>query len=85
MGRPGATYPALRILCRIRTLQLPTARLSPTHNNLRVALLLQIMFAGVTPVPLPPQGDTRKIEALSWPADRVHLTTAMVSLHKTQV
>ena len=33
----------------------PTARLSPTHDNLRVALLLQIMFAGVTRVPLPPQ------------------------------
>ncbi len=32
-------------LCRF-----PTARLSPTHNNLCVALLLQIMFAGVTPV-----------------------------------
>ena len=28
----------------------PTARLSPTHNNLCVALLLQIMFAGVSPV-----------------------------------
>ena len=32
-------------LCRF-----PTARLSLTHNNLCVALLLQIMFAGVTPV-----------------------------------
>ena len=35
-------------------LRLPTARLSATHNNLRVASLLQIMFAAVTPVPLPP-------------------------------
>jgi hypothetical protein len=32
----------------------PTAWLSPTHDNLRVALLLQIMFAGGTRVPLPP-------------------------------
>ena len=30
--------------------RLLTARLSPPHNNLCVALLLQIMFAGVTPV-----------------------------------
>jgi hypothetical protein len=40
------------ILSRLR---LPTARLSATHNNLRVASLLQIVFAAVTPVPLPPQ------------------------------
>ena len=35
-------------------LRLPTARLSATHDDLRVASLLQIMFAAVTPVPLPP-------------------------------
>ena len=33
---------------------LPAARLSATHNNLCVASLLQIVFAAVTPVPLPP-------------------------------
>ena len=40
------------ILSRLR---LPAARLSATHDDLRVATLLQIMFAAVTPVPLPPQ------------------------------
>ena len=40
------------ILSRLR---LPTARLSATHDNLRVATLLQIVFAAVTPVPLPLQ------------------------------
>jgi hypothetical protein len=39
------------ILSRLR---LPTAQLSATHDDLRVATLLQIMFAVVTPVPLPP-------------------------------
>ena len=39
-------------LCRF-----PTARLSPTHNNLCVALLLQIMFAGVTPVRCAPPSE----------------------------
>ena len=33
-------------------LRLPTARLSATHDNLRVASLLQIVFAAVTPVRL---------------------------------
>ena len=34
----------------LRSLRSPTARLSPTHNILRVTAFLQNMFAGVTPV-----------------------------------
>ena len=43
-----ACHTILRSLCSL------TARLSPTHNILRVTAFLQNMFAGVTRVPLPP-------------------------------
>ena len=38
--------------CILSRLRLPTARLSATHDNLRVAALLQIVFAAVTAVRL---------------------------------
>ena len=55
-------------------LQLPAARLSATHDDLRVATLLQIMFAAVTPVPLPPE------EACHWILSRLRLPANPVPL-----
>ena len=48
-----ACHTILRSLCSL------TARLSPTHNILRVTAFLQNMFAGVTRVPLPPHPGDR--------------------------
>ena len=48
-----ACHTILRSLCSL------TARLSPTHNILRVTAFLQNMFAGVTRVPLPPHPGNR--------------------------
>ena len=48
-----ACHTILRSLCSL------TARLSPTHNILRVTAFLQNMFAGVTRVPLPPHSGDR--------------------------
>ena len=59
------------ILSRLR---LPAARLSATHDDLRVATLLQIMFAAVTPVPLPPE------EACHWILSRLRLPANPVPL-----
>ena len=54
-----ACHTILRSLCSL------TARLSPTHNILRVTAFLQNMFAGVTRVPLPPlfRGRIKHLEA----------------------
>ena len=43
----------------------PSLRLSPTHDDLRVASLLQIMFAGAKCVRCHPGGGTKKHAALS--------------------
>ena len=48
----------------------PTLRLSPTHNDLRVALLLQIMFAGATRVRCHPGGGAKDSCCLLWGKSR---------------
>ena len=62
-----ACHTILRSLCSL------TARLSPTHNILRVTAFLQNMFAGVTRVPLPPlcRGQNKTPRSLASSAQRL--------------
>ena len=62
-----ACHTILRSLCSL------TARLSPTHNILRVTAFLQNMFAGVTRVPLPPlcRGQNKTPRSLASSAQRI--------------
>jgi len=57
----------------LRSLRSLTARLSPTHNILRVTAFLQNMFAGVTRVPLPPlcRGQNKTPRSLASSAQRI--------------